>query len=49
MITIHLADIKVNIIPNPKKYSQQRDFQLLVDYVDAVKDIYDDIHFRKCA
>ena len=41
MIKIQLPNLKVNIIYNPTQNSKERDFELLVDYVDAVKEIYD--------
>ena len=47
MIKIQVADIKINIIQNTSQNTKERDFELLVDYVDAVKDIYDSLKTRK--
>lgn len=41
IITINADNIKVNIIKNPKKSTPERDLELLANYVDAVKEIYD--------
>ena len=46
MITLKSNDITINIVKNDSLSSSERDFELLVDYVGAIKDIYDDINCR---
>jgi hypothetical protein len=48
MISIKLNNLTVNIIDNPTQNSAEMDFELLVDYVDAVKEIYDGLNIKKC-
>ena len=43
IITINADNIKVNIIKNPKESTPERDIELLANYVDAVKEIYDSL------
>ena len=47
IITLQIADTTVNIIKNTFQNSKERDFELLVDYVEAVKDIYDCLNFKQ--
>ena len=47
MIKIQASDLILNIIPNTSQNSAERDFELLVDYVDAVKEIYDGLNVKK--
>ena len=47
MIKIQASDLVLNIIPNTSQNSTERDFELLVDYVDAVQDIYDGLNVKK--
>ena len=47
MIKIQASDLILNIIPNTSQNSTERDFELLVDYVDAVKEIYDSLNIKK--
>ena len=45
MINIKLSNISVNIIlSNETTTTPERDLELLVQYVDAVKTIYDEIN-----
>ena len=46
MITLIANDITINIVKNNSCSSTERDFELLVDYVGALKDICDDINCR---
>ena len=48
MISMKLNNFTVNIIDNFTQNSKERDFELLVDYVDAVKEIYDGLNLKKC-
>ncbi len=42
MITLKADDITINITPNNSLSTDERDFELLVDYVAVLKEIYDD-------
>lgn len=42
MIQLKTADITINIIQNTSQSSNERDFELLVDYIDTLKEIYDE-------
>ena len=42
MLTLKADDITINILPNSSQSSNERDFELLVDYVSVLKEIYDD-------
>ena len=42
MIQLKTADITINIIQNTSQSSNERDFELIVDYVDTLKEIYDE-------
>ena len=42
MITLNVDDITINIINNTSQSTPERDFELLVDYVSTLKEIYDD-------
>lgn len=42
MITLKANDITINILPNNSQSTTERDFELLVDYVDVLKEIYDE-------
>ena len=46
-IIIQLPAVKTNIIKNTTQNTTERDFELLVDYIDAVKDIYDGLNINK--
>lgn len=41
MLTLKADDITINILPNSSQ-SNERDFELLVDYVSVLKEIYDE-------
>ena len=49
MIKLQVADLNVNILYNDSQNSSERNLELLVDYVDAVKEIYDSLNKNKCA
>lgn len=49
MITIKADDITINIIQNTSQNSTERDFELLVEYVDALKEIYDDTKLHEAS
>jgi hypothetical protein len=42
MIKLKADDITINILPNDSQSTPERDFELLVDYVSTLKEIYDD-------
>lgn len=42
MIQLKVDDITINILENTSQSSPERDFELLVDYVSTLKEIYDD-------
>ena len=42
MIQLQANDITINILPNNSQSTPERDFELLVDYVSVLKEIYDD-------
>lgn len=42
MITLKADDITINIIKTTSQSNDKRDFELLVDYVSVLKEIYDD-------
>lgn len=42
MITLKADDIKINILNTTSQSNDKRDFELLVDYVSVLKEIYDD-------
>ena len=42
MIQLKVDDITINILENTSQSSPERDFELLVDYVITLKQIYDD-------
>lgn len=42
MIRLKADDITINIPLNNSQSTDERDFELLVNYVAALKDIYDD-------
>ena len=42
MIKLQADDITINILPNNSQSAPERDFELLVSYVDTLKEIYDD-------
>ena len=48
MIQLKVDDITINILDNDSQSVPERDFELLVDYVDAVKEIYDELNLKKC-
>lgn len=47
MFSFKVADLQVNILFNESQNSSERNFELLVDYVDAVKEIFDDLDQQK--
>ena len=47
MFSFKVADLQVNILFNDSQNSSERNFELLVDYVDAVKEIFDDLDQQK--
>jgi len=42
MITLKADDITINIVHNDSQSTSERDFELLVNYVSTLKEIYDD-------
>lgn len=42
MIKININDITINILKNTSQSTKERDFELLVNYVYEIKEIYDD-------
>ncbi len=42
MISLKAESITINILKSTSQSSDERNFELLVDYVNAVKEIYDD-------
>ena len=42
MIQLKADDITINIVPTDSQSTPERDFELLVDYVSSIKEIYDD-------
>ena len=42
MIKLQANDITINILDNDSQSTPERDFELLVDYVSVLKEIYDD-------
>lgn len=42
MITLQANDITINILPNDSQSTDERDFELLVDYVSVLQEIYND-------
>lgn len=42
MIILKADDITINILQNNSQSIDERDFELLVDYVDVIKEIYDE-------
>ena len=42
MTTLKADDITINILQNDSLSTDERDFELLVDYVSVLKEIYDD-------
>lgn len=42
MISLKADGMTINILKNTSQSSDERNFELLVDYVNAVKEIYDD-------
>jgi len=47
MIQLQANDITINILPNNSQSTIERDFELLVDYVSTLKEIYDDTKFHE--
>lgn len=42
MIRLKVDDITINILSNDSQSTDERSFELLVDYVSVLKEIYDD-------
>lgn len=42
MIKLEVDDITINILNNSSQSTFERDFELLIDYVATLKEIYDD-------
>ncbi len=42
MIQLKTDDITINLLHNTSQSTPESDFELLVDYVDVLKEIYDD-------
>lgn len=42
MLTLKADDITINILKGTSQASDERDFELLVDYVSVLKEIYDE-------
>ena len=42
MITLKANDITINILPNNSQSTDERDFELLVDYVNVLQEIHND-------
>lgn len=42
MISLNTDGITINILKNSSQSYDERDFELLTDYVYAIKEIYDD-------
>lgn len=42
MISLKADGMTINILKNTSQSSDERNFELLVDYVNAVKEIYDE-------
>ena len=42
MIQLKADDITINLLPNDSQSTPTRDFELLVDYVSTLKEIYDE-------
>lgn len=42
MIQLIADDITINLLPNNSQSTPKRDFELLVDYVSTLKEIYDE-------
>lgn len=49
MIKLQVADLNVNILYNDSQNSSERNLELLVDYVDALNEIYDSLNNKDCA
>ena len=47
MIKLQADDITINILENTSQSTPERDFELLVDYVSVLKEIYDDIKLHE--
>ena len=42
MIQLKTTDITINIVQNTSQSLTERDFELIVDYVDVLKEIYEE-------
>ena len=42
MIKLKTNDISINILKNNSQSTDERNFELLIDYVSVLKEIYDD-------
>ncbi len=42
MITLKANDITINILPNDSQSTDERNFELLVDYVSVLQEIHND-------
>ena len=42
MIQLKTTDMTINIVQRTSQSSSERDFKLIVDYVEAIKEIYDE-------
>lgn len=47
MIQLKVDDITINILKNNSPSTSERDFELLVDYVSTLKEMYDEINLHE--
>lgn len=47
MLTLKTDDITINILQNSSKSTTERDFELLVDYVGAIQEIFNNTKVHK--